>query len=112
MTEPWYKDFASEQIPEYITADNVTVRVIAGNSNGIAGAVTRDITEPLYLDIHLPAGASFSTAVPATHNAFIYVYRGAVNSRRHAGGIATHGHTEQRARGRWHHVVYNAKMHA
>lgn len=78
MTEPWYKDFASEQIPEYITADNVTVRVIAGNSNGIAGAVTRDTTEPLYLDIHLPAGTSFSTAVPATHNAFIYVYRGAV----------------------------------
>jgi quercetin 2,3-dioxygenase len=78
MTEPWYKDFASEQIPEYITADNVTVRVIAGNSNGIAGAVTRETTEPLYLDIHLPAGTSFSTAVPATHNAFIYVYRGAV----------------------------------
>ena len=78
MTDPWYKDFASEQIPEYITADNVTVRVIAGNSNGIAGAVTRETTEPLYLDIHLPAGTSFSTAVPATHNAFIYVYRGAV----------------------------------
>jgi hypothetical protein len=54
------------------------VRVIAGSSNGVAGAVTREDTEPMYLDIHLPAGASFSTAVPATHNAFIYVYRGAV----------------------------------
>ncbi len=78
MAEPWYQDFPSSTIPEYVTADGVTVRVIAGSSNGVAGAVTREITEPLYLDIHMPAGVSFSTALPATHNAFIYVYRGAV----------------------------------
>ena len=79
MSEPWYRDFSSESIPEYVTPENVTVRVIAGTSNGITGAVTRDGTEPLYLDVHLPAGAEFSTALPPTHNAFIYVYRGAVN---------------------------------
>ncbi|MGO8754817.1 MAG: pirin family protein [Gallionellaceae bacterium] len=78
MAEPWYRDFPNEAIPEYVTPAGVTVRVIAGNSNGVAGAVTREVTEPLYLDIHVPAGASFSTALPATHNAFIYVYRGAV----------------------------------
>jgi redox-sensitive bicupin YhaK (pirin superfamily) len=79
MIEPWYRDFASAQIPEYSTSKGVTVRVIAGSSNGVSGAVSREITEPLYLDIHLPAGASFSTALPGTHNAFIYVYRGAVH---------------------------------
>lgn len=78
MTTPWYKDFATGEIPEYVTPDNVTVRVIAGSSNGVAGAVTRPVTEPLYLDVHLPAGATFSTTLPATHNAFVYVYRGAV----------------------------------
>ena len=78
MSEPWYRDFPSETIPEYITAENVTVRVIAGTSNGMEGIVQRKDTEPLYLDVHLPAGASFSTALPETHNAFIYVYRGAV----------------------------------
>lgn len=78
MAEPWYKDFASAAIPEYLTAENVTVRVIAGSSNGVDGVVARELTEPLYLDVHLPAGAVFSTALPATHNAFIYVYRGAV----------------------------------
>ncbi|GAB1235181.1 pirin family protein [Ferrigenium sp. UT5] len=76
MSEPWYKDFSSADIPEYVTAEGVTVRVIAGTSNGVAGAVTREVTEPIYLDIHLPAGTSFSTAIPATHNAFIYTYRG------------------------------------
>lgn len=78
MSEPWYRDFPSEAIPEYVTPQGVTVRVIAGNSNGVAGVVAREITEPLYLDIHVPAGGEFSTALPASHNAFIYVYRGAV----------------------------------
>ncbi|NNM70454.1 MAG: pirin family protein [Gallionella sp.] len=79
MIEPWYRDIASAEIPEYLTTDGVAVRVIAGDSNGVGGAVSRELTEPLYLDIHLPAGATFSTALPVTHNAFIYVYRGAVN---------------------------------
>ncbi len=78
MMAPWYRDFAGAEIPEYATPEGVTVRVIAGSSNGVSGVVTRDGTEPLYLDIHLPAGTSFSTALPQTHNAFIYVYRGAV----------------------------------
>lgn len=78
MAAPWYKDFASETIPEYSTPEGIKVRVIAGSSNGVSGAMTRETTEPLYLDIHLPAGTEFSTALPVTHNAFIYVYRGAV----------------------------------
>ena len=79
MAAPWYKDFSSADIPEYTTANGITVRVIAGSSNGVAGAMTREITEPLYLDIHIPANAAFSSAIPGSHNAFIYVYRGAVN---------------------------------
>jgi len=78
MCEPWYRDFPGGAIPEYVTTSGVTVRVIAGDSNGVAGAVSREHTEPLYLDVHLPAGATFSTALADTHNAFIYVYRGAV----------------------------------
>ena len=78
MAEPWYRDFPSGAIPEYVTPQGATVRVISGTSNGVAGAVAREVTEPLYLDVHLPGGAGFSTALAASHNAFIYVYRGAV----------------------------------
>jgi redox-sensitive bicupin YhaK (pirin superfamily) len=78
MNDPWYRDFTSDAIPEYVTPQGVKVRVIAGTSNGVTGAVTREVTEPLYLDIHAPAGTEFSTALPASHNAFIYVYRGTV----------------------------------
>ena len=76
MIPAWYRDIPSSDIPGYVTADGVKVRVIAGISNGVAGAMTREDTEPLYLDIDLPADSLFSTALPAAHNAFVYVYRG------------------------------------
>ena len=78
MIPAWYRDISKAEIPEYVTAEGVTVRVIAGSSNGVAGAMTREETEPLYLDIDLPADSLFSTALPADHNAFIYVYRGEI----------------------------------
>ena len=78
MNDPWYKDFQSDDLPKYSTEDGVDVTVIAGQSHGIEGAVTRDITEPSYLDIYLPAGTSFSQAIPADHNAFAFVYRGTI----------------------------------
>ncbi|CAM3656636.1 pirin family protein [Polaromonas hydrogenivorans] len=78
MNDPWYRDFQDAQLPKLVTPQGVAVTVIAGQSHGVKGAVSRDITQPLYLDLHLPAGAQFEQAIPATHNAFIYVYRGEV----------------------------------
>jgi len=73
---PAYRDFSSAEIPEYTTAAGARVRVIAGVSAGVTGAVSRPVTEPVYLDVHLPAGAPFATELPASHNAFLYVYAG------------------------------------
>ena len=56
----------------------MAVTVIAGHSHGVTGAVTRDATAPLYLDLHLPAGSRFEQPLPSSHNAFVYVYRGQV----------------------------------
>jgi quercetin 2,3-dioxygenase len=76
MRAPWYRDIQSAEIPEFATATGVKVRVIAGHSHGIDGAVEREVTEPLYLDLEIPAGATFMQALPPSHNAFVYVYRG------------------------------------
>jgi quercetin 2,3-dioxygenase len=75
MREPWYRDITAAEIPEF-SADGVRVRIIAGSTHGVAGAMARETTEPLYLDIHLDPGARFEQALPAAHNAFVYVYRG------------------------------------
>ena len=76
MSAPWYRDIQSDTLPQFSTPEGVTARVIAGESHGVAGAVQRDATQPLYLDLHFDAGASFAQALPAMHNAFVYVYRG------------------------------------
>ncbi len=76
MNKPWYRDFQDGDLPKVTTEAGVAVTVIAGESQGVVGAVTRDITAPLYLDIHLPAGTRFDQPLPAGHNAFVYVYRG------------------------------------
>jgi len=78
MTAPWYRDIASEEIPRFETDTGAKVQVIAGESHGMAGAVQRAHTEPLYLDIELAAGATFEQLLPPGHNAFFYVYRGQV----------------------------------
>jgi redox-sensitive bicupin YhaK (pirin superfamily) len=77
LRAPWYRDIQSAEVPEW-QGDGVTARVIAGHSHGVAGAVQREHTEPLYLDLHLEPGASFEQALPESHNAFVYVYRGAL----------------------------------
>ncbi len=76
MRAPWYRDIQSAEIPEFTTPEGVKVRAIAGRSHGVDGAMQREVTEPLYLDLEIPAGASFTQALPASHNVFVYVYRG------------------------------------
>jgi redox-sensitive bicupin YhaK (pirin superfamily) len=78
MIAPWYRDIQNEEVPEFTTPAGVTVRAIAGASHGVKGAVQRDKTLPLYLDLHFAEGADFSQSLPAAHNAFVYVYRGAL----------------------------------
>ncbi len=77
MRDPWYRDIESAEVPEWRGA-GVLARVIAGSTHGVQGAVQRDGTEPLYLDLHLDAGVSFEQPLPESHNAFVYVYRGAL----------------------------------
>jgi redox-sensitive bicupin YhaK (pirin superfamily) len=77
LRDPWYRDIQSADVPEW-HGDGVTVRVIAGATHGVQGAVQREGTEPLYLDLHLAPGARFEQPLPSAHNAFVYVYRGAL----------------------------------
>jgi redox-sensitive bicupin YhaK (pirin superfamily) len=77
LCAPWYRDIPPAQVPE-ARADGVRVRVIAGRALGVDGAVQREATDPTYLDLHLEPGARFAQPLPAAHNAFVYVYRGAL----------------------------------
>lgn len=78
MTEPGYRDIQSDDIPELQLDNGVVARLIAGSSHGQAGAMQRDVTEPVYIDVHFNGAGEFAQALPPALNAFIYVYRGQV----------------------------------
>ncbi|MEC5206461.1 redox-sensitive bicupin YhaK (pirin superfamily) [Vogesella perlucida] len=73
-----YQDIPAANIPLLQLADGITVKVIAGEYAGQSGSIQQPDTEPLYLDVHLPAGQSLDVAIPAGHNAFLYLYQGSL----------------------------------
>jgi redox-sensitive bicupin YhaK (pirin superfamily) len=61
-------------------AQSGLVRVIAGDyvADGVttAGPIQGLATQAIFFDVHLPAGAAWSHALPEKHNAFVYLYEG------------------------------------
>jgi redox-sensitive bicupin YhaK (pirin superfamily) len=75
-----YRDLDASEIPEVALANGGRVRVVAGvaevDGTRTAGPIAGLSTEPLYLDVALPARASFVHPVKDGHNAFLYPYEG------------------------------------
>ena len=93
MQPPAYRDVPPADVPEYTTDDGAKVRVIAGSSGGVAGAVTRPTTEPIVLHVELPAGVAFEAHLPSGHNAFAFVERGSARIGPASGGtVVGSGH--------------------
>jgi redox-sensitive bicupin YhaK (pirin superfamily) len=81
-----YQEYPAEQIPLESRQAGIEVRVISGvTSKGTKGPVVQPLTEPLYLDVLVPAGQNYFEALPEAHNAFIYVIHGSVSLENEAG---------------------------
>lgn len=77
MTAPRYQEIARDSIPRVQEAD-LSVRVIAGEFQGLAGAVRDVATKPTYLDIHLEDDARTFHDPEEGYTVFVYVYEGLV----------------------------------
>jgi len=86
MTKPRYQDVPAARIPEVARADGARIRVVAGQVDGVAGAVKEIFAGPTYLDVALPAGGRFEHPVPRGHTALLYVFRGEVEVGGTGGG--------------------------
>ena len=76
MTRPRYQELPAERIPEAATSDGrARVRVVAGEALGARAAIDTH-TPIIYQDWTLEPGADVTTAVPADHNALVYVFEG------------------------------------
>ncbi len=82
MRDPEYVDLQPETIPEAVLPGGGRVRVIAGpfdaGSGPVRGPIGERSTEPVYLDVRLPAGGRFEHLLPEGHNAFVYPYEGRI----------------------------------
>jgi len=76
MMDPRYRDVKNQQIPEISLKNGVRVKIICGKINGTQGPVKDIVTEPEYLDVAVPAGATFAHPVKRGRNVFAYVIDG------------------------------------
>ena len=100
MKDAGYRDIRPEEIPEATLPGGAQVRVLAGRietaSGAVEGPVTGVTTEPVYIDVSLPAGGRFEHAVPEGHSAFVYVFEGRAvigtdTLDTHVAGVLTEG---------------------
>ncbi len=82
MDDPDYQEVGIDDIPEETRGDSRNkeychLKVIAGRTNqGTQGAISNDLVDPIYWDIHLGSGSTFIDEIPEGHNAFIYLIEG------------------------------------
>jgi redox-sensitive bicupin YhaK (pirin superfamily) len=76
MMDPRYRGLTANEIPEAALDGGVKAKVVCGQVGGVIGPVRDIVTDPEYLDVTVPAGASFRHAVANGHTAFAYVYQG------------------------------------
>jgi quercetin 2,3-dioxygenase len=97
-----YRDIPPAEIPIVTLADGVQVKIIAGTfvadgkaTHGPINGAKKDVsTDPLYLDVELPAGARFTHAVNPDYAAFLYPYEGSISV-----GPSTHSQVLPRQNG-------------
>jgi redox-sensitive bicupin YhaK (pirin superfamily) len=76
MMDPRYRDVKNLQIPEISMKSGAKVKIICGKVNGTQGPVQDIVTDPGYLDVTVPAGATFTHPVKRGQKAFAYVIEG------------------------------------
>jgi redox-sensitive bicupin YhaK (pirin superfamily) len=78
-----YRDLAPTDIPTFELGGGVRIKAIAGETTiagrTVTGAIIRKYgTNPLYLDVELPADARFVLPIDAGFSAFVYPYEGSI----------------------------------
>ncbi len=76
MSRPRYQGVEAATIPVF-EEEGCRVHVIAGTLGNVIGPVTEIAANPIYLDLALEPGASFTVPVPNHHTCFAYIFEGA-----------------------------------
>ena len=75
MSQPRYQEVNAETIP-MVEKEGANIRLVAGEIDGVQGPVTEIAANPVYIDVELEAGSTFSYPIPQGHTAVAYVFEG------------------------------------
>ena len=76
MTAPRYQEIPPKDIPVATLGGGVSAKVIAGTVGGVGGPIDGIATEPVLLDLALPAGGRLTLPLPQAHSVFLYPFDG------------------------------------
>jgi quercetin 2,3-dioxygenase len=75
MGVPRYQEVSADTIPVH-ERNGASIRVVAGEIDGIRGPVTEIAANPIYLEVQLEPGAAFTQPVPSNHTVVAYAFEG------------------------------------
>ncbi len=75
MSQPRYQEVNAETIP-MVEKEGAKIRLVAGKVDGVKGPVTEIAANPVYIDVELEPGSTFSYPIPQGHTAVAYVFEG------------------------------------
>jgi redox-sensitive bicupin YhaK (pirin superfamily) len=75
MSQPRYQEISDATIPS-IEKDGVSVRVVAGEYEGVGGPATEIAAQPIYMEVRVEAGREFEIDIPRGHTTLAYVFEG------------------------------------
>jgi len=77
-----YRDIPADEMPWQQPLPGIRLKVIAGSvrlgEHTYRGPIQAVSTAPVYADLELAAGAHVTLPLPTSHNAFLYVFEGAI----------------------------------
>jgi redox-sensitive bicupin YhaK (pirin superfamily) len=76
MSHPRYRDITAAQIPKLQLENGVEIHIICGNIGPTNGPVNDIAIDPLYLDITVPPGISYTHHLNKGYTAFAYIISG------------------------------------
>jgi len=90
-----YRDIQPEEIPTVLLSAG-TLKIVAGTYKNTKGPVQGGATDPIYWDVSLEAGKTFTAEIPETHSVYVYPFEGSVEIadrvlKTHQGGILGSG---------------------
>jgi len=93
MSVPAYRGLSAQQFPVETLEDGTRVTVVAGSYRTVQGPVEGIPVDPTYLDVRVPAGATFDHPTPPGYTAFIHAVDGSGTFGGHDTAVVSTGET-------------------